>query len=63
MFVMEWNPKENCFEEIEMEAYDRFPTKEEACMFTESGETFLYAHSSLFLQSRLELRELTTFMC
>jgi hypothetical protein len=45
MYVMQFNAEGDYFEEIEVEAYDRFPTEEEATMFTESGETFLYVHS------------------
>jgi hypothetical protein len=49
MFVMVVNPDDNSLEEIEVEPYDRFPTEEEARMFTEEGESFLYAHACFFL--------------
>jgi hypothetical protein len=45
MWVMVLNPDDNSLEEIEVEAYDRFPTEEEARMFTEDGECFLYVHA------------------
>jgi hypothetical protein len=48
MFVMVVNPDDNSLEEIEVEPYDRFPTEEEARMFTEEGESFLYAHACFF---------------
>ncbi|KAA8895876.1 hypothetical protein FN846DRAFT_893752 [Sphaerosporella brunnea] len=46
MFVMEVNPKDNSLQEIEVEPYDRFPTEEEARMFTEEGDSFLSLRDS-----------------
>jgi hypothetical protein len=48
---MALNPEDNSLEENEVEPYDRFPTEEEARMFTEEGESFLYVHAFFFLWS------------